>query len=172
MCHDLLFSLLSSSTMLFPALCWLVSAGPSSDLTNLCSKLPIIGRVPLPAPTVVTEVNAVGWSLICPGLGSSSSSTRPSALASNASGFPGPAVLRASGEGGGLRDLDRRASSWRKGMGENRGVDGTDWPVRPIVSTLRTGGSVSVSDKGGKLSHVEVTKRDLSTARRYFPTVL
>lgn len=75
-----------------------------------------------------------------------------------------------SGDGGGLRDLDLLASSWRNGIGENRGVAGADWCVEPRESTLRPVGSVSISASGGKLSHVDVTRRDFSIARRYFPT--
>jgi len=35
-------------------------------------------------------------------------------------------AVRARGEGGGLRDFDLRASSCKKGIGENKGVDGAD----------------------------------------------
>jgi len=75
---------------------------------------------------VVTELNAVGCSLMCPGLGSSNSSTSPSAFCSGewaGPAPPGPVTPRAKGDGGGLRDFDRRASSCKKGMGENRGVE-------------------------------------------------
>jgi hypothetical protein len=84
----------------------------------------------------------------------------------------GPVELRANGEGGGLRDLDLRASSWRKGIGENKGVAGGECGADPIVMVVRNEGSISCSVSGGKLSHVEVTRRDFSTARRYFPTLL
>ncbi|GLB35423.1 hypothetical protein LshimejAT787_0209880 [Lyophyllum shimeji] len=100
------------------------SVAASSLLTNLSSKLPSNGREGL--VDVILDVRAVGWSLMCPGLGSSSSSTRPSALGSEGSPPMAGEGASASGDGGGLRDFERRASSCRKGMGEKRGVDGAD----------------------------------------------
>ena len=57
-------------------------------------------------------------------------------------------------------------------MGENIGVLGADtaevliedWPSAEYV--------LSASDSGGKLSHVEVTRRDFSIALRYLPMYL
>jgi hypothetical protein len=76
------------------------------------------------------------------------------------------------GDGGGLWDLDRRASSWRKGMGEKRGVLGIDRGDVPNVTVGPTKRSLSFSVNGGKASIVDVTSKDFSTARRYFPTDL
>ena len=77
-----------------------------------------------------------------------------------------------SGLGGGLRDFERRASSCRKGMGENMGVLGADtaevlmdgWPLAEYV--------LSASLNGGKASHEDVTSRHFSTARKYLPIYL
>lgn len=66
--------------------------------------------------------------------------------------------------------MDRRASSCRKGMGEKRGVLGADCSVEPSRVALRPYDCISLWVRGGKLDHVEVTKIDLSTARRYLPT--
>jgi hypothetical protein len=55
-------------------------------------------------------------------------------------------------------------------MGEKRGVGGTD--VEPIEAMVRIVVSRSLSVSGGKLSCVDVTSRDFSKARRYFPTEL
>lgn len=74
--------------------------------------------------------------------------------------------------GGGLRDFDRRASSCRNGIGEKRGVLGADCNVEPRVIALRPAESVSASVRAGKLSIVDVTSTDFSTARRYLPTEL
>lgn len=138
----------------------------SSALTKRCSKLPRKGGCGEPS-IVVTEDIAVGWSLICPGLGSSISSTKPKAFISRGSSTKG---FKDKGVVGGLRDLDRRASSCRKGMGEKRGVLGADCSVEPSKVALRPYDWISLWVRGGKLDHVEVTKIDLSTARRYLPT--
>ena len=69
-----------------------------------------------------------------PGLGSSNSSTRPKAFISGGSSAKG---FKDNGVGGGLRVLDRRASSWRKGMGEKSGVLGADCSVDPSRVALR-----------------------------------
>ena len=76
------------------------------------------------------------------------------------------------GVGGGLRDLDRRASSCKNGMGEKSGVLGADCLVEPRAMALRPEESSSASVSGGKLSCVDVTRIDFSTARKYFPTEL
>ena len=110
---------------------------------------------------------------MCPGLGSSSSSTIPNAFGSRDSiGVTGPTEPRMSGDGGGLRDLDRRASSCKKGMGEKSGVGGADaFPGRR--SDWKSGILVLlVVTAGGKESTEDVTSRDFSSARRYFPTDL
>lgn len=109
---------------------------------------------------------------MCPGLGSSNSSTSPSALPENPGVATPTAALRVNGDGGGLRDLDRRASSWRKGMGENKGIVGVACAVEPMETIALPFESRSFSDKVGNASVVDVTRRDFSTARRYFPTVL
>ena len=100
---------------------------------------------------------------MCPGRGSSNSSTSPSAC--------GSALTSFRAKGGGLRDLVR-ASLCRKGIGENIGVVGTDvdvpWNKSPVVVV----DVLSPSGEIGKESHVEVTSRVFSTARRYFPTDL
>lgn len=108
----------------------------SDDLTNRASRLKGFEF------TVVVADIGCGWSLRCPGLGSSSSSTRPSTFGSDPSARgiavdPGASrEASMSGEGGGLRDCERRASSCRKGIGENIGVDGMkDKFVFPIVSS-------------------------------------
>ena len=57
-------------------------------------------------------------------------------------------------------------------MGENIGVLGADtaevliedWPSAEYV--------LSASESGGKLSHVEVTRRDFSIALKYLPMYL
>lgn len=153
--HVLVFSLSSSRDM---------SCSCSCARTNRSSKL----STSCPPSDVVTDVRATGCSLMCPGLGSSNSSTRPSACVSSGSGCDSPMLARMSGEGGGLRDLERRASSWRKGMGEKRGVGGAD--VEPMEAKVLIVVSFSASVNGGKLSYVDVTRRDFSTARKYFPT--
>lgn len=71
---------------------------------------------------------------MCPGLGSSNSSTSPKALISRGSSTRG---FKDKGVGGGLRDLERRASSCRKGMGEKSGVLGADCSVDPSRDALR-----------------------------------
>jgi hypothetical protein len=76
------------------------------------------------------------------------------------------------GVGGGLRDFDLRASSWRKGIGEKSGVLGADCSVEPSIIALRPADWISLWVSGGKLSHVDVTRMDFSTARRYLPTDL
>jgi len=120
---------------------------------------------------VVTELKAVGCSLMCPGLGSSNSSTSPSAFCSNKStGAIPPEEVRANGDGGGLRDFDRRASSCKKGMGEKRGVDGVIEEVG-YIEMVGKGAEVPEFFSGGKASQDDVTSNDFSTARRYFPTV-
>ena len=119
---------------------------------------------------VVTEVSAVGCSLMCPGLGSSNSSTRPIALIPSVPSPSGMDAFKVKGVGGGLRDLDRRASSWRNGIGEKSGVLGADCSVEPSIVALRPADCISLWVRGGKLSQVDVTRMDLSTARRYFPT--
>ena len=139
----------------------------SSALTKRCSKLPRKGRGCGEPSIEVTEDIAVGWSLICPGLGSSNSSTKPKALVSRGSSTKGS---KDKGVVGGLRDLDRRASSCRKGIGEKRGVLGADCSVEPSKVAPRPYDWISLWVRGGKLDHVEVTKIDLSTARRYLPT--
>ena len=106
----------------------------SSALTKRCSKLPMNDRGCDEPSTVVTEDIAVGRSLICPGLGSSNSSTKPKAFISRGSSTRGS---KDKGVVGGLRDLDRRASSCRKGMGEKRGVLGADCRVEPSKIALR-----------------------------------
>jgi hypothetical protein len=57
-------------------------------------------------------------------------------------------------------------------MGEKSGVAGVE--LRPALSVKPIGitGFVSFSAVTGKLSHVDVTRTDFSTARRYFPTDL
>lgn len=54
-------------------------------------------------------------------------------------------------------------------MGEKSGVAGVE--LRPALSVKPIGmaGFVSLSSVTGKLSHVDVTRMDFSTARRYFP---
>jgi hypothetical protein len=110
------------------------------------------------------------------GLGSSNSSTRPNTGTSLL--LTGPvtestAGVKESGDGGGLRDLDRRASSWRKAMGENIGVGGADELGRPTTESDDCNGPIfSCSAKGGKALYEDVTRIDLSTALRYFPKVL
>jgi hypothetical protein len=167
-----LFSLSSASSTIIASSSR--SIVPSSlPLVNLCSKLPRKGREPM-VVVVVTELNAVGCSLMCPGLGSSNSSTSPSAFCPNESAGTTPselAALRVNGDGGGLRDFDRRASSCKKGMGENRGVAGTVDGVGYIETVARSAG-VPDSFSGGKASQDDVTSNDFSTARRYLPTVL
>lgn len=153
--YVLVFSLFSSTDM--SSSC--ARTNRSSKLSTTCSP-----------SDVVTDVSATGCSLMCPGAGSSSSSTRPSALVSAGSGCASPLLARMSGEGGGLRDLDRLMSSWRKEMGEKRGVGGTGGA--PMETMVRTVVSRSLAVNGGKLSYVDVTSRDFSTARKYFPTEL
>lgn len=111
---------------------------------------------------------------MCPGLGSSNSSTSPSPLISGGSECPSAiaVAVRAKGEGGGLRDFDRRASSWRKGIGENSGVGGAEGCVAPKVIDILAEAAISWAVIGGNASHVDVTKSVFSTARRYFPTDL
>lgn len=72
----------------------------------------------------------------------------------------------ASGDGGGLCDLERRASSCKKAMGENIGVAGVDCDEPAVNVPIENpfGGS-SI----GNASQVDVIRRDFSTARRYFP---
>ena len=141
--------------------------------TNRDSKLPGIGF----ESTVVVEERGCRWSLRCSGFGSSSSSTRPSTLGSILPGGavtalpPTPMAMRASGDGGGLRDCDRRASVWRNGIGENMGVDGVESMAPPNEVEGRAVWLASDSERGNA-SHVEVTSNDFSTARRYFPTYL
>src|SRR5882762_1922882 len=146
------------------------AAVSSSPLVNLCSKLPRKGRE-RGVVIVVTELNAVGCSLICPGLGSSNSSTSPSAFCSSRSpGTTLPEPMRANGDGGGLHDFDRRASSCKNGIGENRGVVGVAEGVG-CMEIIGRGSEVPVFCSGGKASQNDVTSNDFSTARRYFPTV-
>jgi hypothetical protein len=59
------------------------------------------------------------------------------ALISSGPSPPGMDGFNDKGVGGGLRDLDRRASSWRKGIGEKSGVLGADCSVEPSVIALR-----------------------------------
>lgn len=66
--------------------------------------------------------------------------------------------------------MDRLASSCRKGIGENNGVLGADCRVDPRVIALLPAEWISASVRGGKLSTVDVTRMDFSTARRYLPT--
>jgi len=107
-----------------------------------------------------------------PGLGSSSSSTSPSALWGIPSGIgstgpPASIAFSASGEGGGLRDLERLASSCKKGMGENRGVVGT---VRMVpLSEMDVVLGPLLFDSMGKEFQLDVTRSVFSTALRYFP---
>jgi hypothetical protein len=166
-----LFSLSSASSTIIASSSR--SIDPSSlPLVNLCSKLPRKGRELV--VVVVTELNAVGCSLMCPGLGSSNSSTSPSAFCPSESAGITPselAALRVNGDGGGLRDFDRRASSCKKGMGENRGVAGTVDGVGYIETVARCAG-VSDSFSRGKASQDDVTSNDFSTARKYLPTDL
>ena len=73
-----------------------------------------------------------------------------------------------SGLGGGLRELDRRASWCRNGMGENMGVVGAETiliVLNAVVAVLVSSSSSSVV----KASHVDVTSNVFSTARRYLP---
>ena len=78
------------------------------------------------------------------------------------------------GEGSGLPDLDRRASSCRKGMGENIGVEGAEERFMFPRESDATSPPWLFSCPGdiGKESHVDVTSKDFSTARRYFPRYL
>lgn len=75
-----------------------------------------------------------------------------------------------SGVGGGLRLFERRASSCKKGIGENRGVLGALWRVEPSTMAERPAENCSDIDSGGKESYVDVTSSVFSTARRYLPT--
>lgn len=122
-----------------------------------------------------------GCSLKCPGLGSSSSSTSPNPFGSEpsprGSAVAGPVLsiwASIKGDGGGLRDCDRRASSCKKGIGENKGVDGVDgnlvFPIAPDAIVLLL--FVSLSIGRGKDSQVDVTSKDFSTARKYLPRYL
>jgi len=81
--------------------------------------------------------------------------------------FPPISILAsANGDGGGLCDLERRASSCRKGIGENIGVVGVDCdePVGNVpIENPFWGNSAE------NASHVDVTRSDFSTARRYLP---
>jgi hypothetical protein len=74
------------------------------------------------------------------------------------------------GEGGGLRDFDRLASSCKKGIGENSGVAGA---TRGVDEGNMVTFAVAVDGgRGGKDAWVEVMSMDFSTARRYLPTDL
>jgi hypothetical protein len=78
--------------------------------------------------------------------------------------------LRANGEGGGLRDFDRLASSCKNGIGENSGVAGA---IRGVdEGNMLTFAMVPGGGRGGKEVYVEVMSMDFSTARRYLPTDL
>lgn len=72
----------------------------------------------------------------------------------------------ASGDGGGLCDLERLASSCKNGIGENIGVVGVDCdgPAGNVPIENPFGGSST-----GNASQVDVTRSDVSTARRYLP---
>jgi hypothetical protein len=78
--------------------------------------------------------------------------------------------------GGGLRDFDRRASSCRKGIGEKSGVLGTEESRvgKKDGSVGALEGSVPASEAGGteNASQEDVTNKDFSKARRYFPMLL
>src|ERR1700730_1870474 len=98
-----------------------VGRSSSFAFTKRSSKLPMNGRPGLSDDNVVAVVVAVNGVMVLlrwPGEGSSSSSTRPRAFSGEEED------VSISGEGGGLRDLDRRASSCRNGMGEKSGVGG------------------------------------------------
>lgn len=79
--------------------------------------------------------------------------------------------LRARGEGGGLRDLDLRASPCKNGIGENKGVVGVKLGAGCIVIVAMVGPE-SAAFSAGKAFHDEVTSKVFSTALRYLPTVL
>ena len=140
---------------------------------------------------LVVEVSAVGRSDRCPGLGSSNSSTRPSADTSLLSNPPldgfapsatadGPsdrgselgllaplAVGNCRGLIGGLRLRLLRASSCKNGIGENKGVvTSRKEPARADDDSESSGGII------GNASIVDVISKARSTARRYFPRYL
>lgn len=58
-------------------------------------------------------------------------------------------------------------------MGENIGVGGAEESNMLSKDTVMAPVSLAVSAEGtGKASHVDVTSRDFSTARRYLPRYL
>jgi hypothetical protein len=65
--------------------------------------------------------------------------------------------LRFKGDGGGLRECDRRASSCRNEIGENSGVLGVEEDERPTRAAAEAIVSFVCNGKGGKESQVEVT---------------
>src|SRR6267154_2870658 len=128
---------------------------------------------------LVTDVKAVGRSLRCPGFGSSSSSTSPNSLVSilNDSAFietlaAASAPLRFNGDGGGLRERERRASSCRNEIGENSGVLGADEDERPTRAATKAILSNGCNGRAGKESQVDVTYSVFSNARQYFPSAV
>jgi hypothetical protein len=126
----------------------------SDDRTNRSSRL----MAPELPPMLVTEVNAVGRSLRCPGFGSSSSSTSPNSLGSILKGSPLCSVpLRFKGDGGGLRERERLASSCRNEIGEKSGVLGTEVGKRPARVAAMPIVSFGCDGRGGKEFHVDVT---------------
>jgi hypothetical protein len=79
---------------------------------------------------------------------------------------------RTKGDGGGLRDFERLASSCKKGIGENIGVGGADESMalsKGIEEVVVCGPSFLGL---GNASEVDVTSNDFSTARRYLPIIL
>ena len=86
--------------------------------------------------------------------------------------WAGVSAGKTSGLGGGLREVDRRASWCKKGMGENIGVEGVE-EMMLIALKAAVAATVDASLSGiGNASHVEVTTRVRSTARMYFPGAL
>lgn len=127
------------------------------------------------AVVVVVVDSAVGWSLICPGLGSSNSSTRPRPGDSKLA-MAGTALALAAdvdnniGEVGGLLLCDRRrASSCKNGIGEKTGVAGADDAGVDVTIMLDDGFMRSSGGRGGNADCEVVTNTTLSKARRYFP---
>lgn len=73
------------------------------------------------------------------------------------SGVPPPGVTALNASGGGLRDVERRASPCKKGIGENSGVLGTEEDPVPNAVEAIASGPAACGDKGGNESQVEVT---------------
>lgn len=57
-------------------------------------------------------------------------------------------------------------------MGENSGVDGAERAALLTMLEPTPGRVIDLEEDAGNASHVDVTRRALSTARRYLPRYL